>query len=201
MGPDADDEQVWYGEDEGWLDEQGQAWYQGQDQGWYDQGSFNPLPQDFGSDQWQYYPPEQQPYWAPPQPQQDQVSGFSGEWSPPDETVQPPPPPYAAGLSAQQQPYIPEMAEEELAEAERGFTFAVPVESMGGEPAAGSASGFNPYQSEWYSPMAPNEPMMMGPVDWDSNAGYPNQWYNVDPYGPVPNYNQVNPCSILPSRL
>ena len=97
MGPDADDEQVWYGEDEGWLDEQGQAWYQGQDQGWYDQGSFNPLPQDFGSDQWQYYPPEQQPYWAPPQPQEDQVSGFSGEWSPPDETVQPPPPPCTAG--------------------------------------------------------------------------------------------------------
>ena len=59
MGPAVDEEQVWYGEGGGWRDGQGQqAWYRGQ--GWFDQDSFDPLTHDFGSDQGQYYQPEQQ---------------------------------------------------------------------------------------------------------------------------------------------
>ena len=46
------------------------------------------------------------------------------------------------------------------------------------------------HSNGWYTPMASAAPMMT--ADWNGGVEYPNQWYNVDPYGPVPSYDQVS---------
>ena len=190
VGP-ADGEEAWYGQE-------GQSWLR-EGQPWYGQDSFGPMaPQDYDISDGQFYQPqEQQSYWA--QLPQDQVNGFSGEeWYSPDQdggqmyvpdlNGQP----YLSGQNGQPyiadqngqtffpelngEPYTPEMSEESQ-ESDTGVL-------------AGPMGGVESYSNGWYTPMASVAPQMT--ADWNGGVEHPNQWYNVDPYGPVPSYDQVS---------
>ena len=214
MGP-ADGDEARYGqEDPSWYGQGQQPWY-GQDQGWYGQDSFGPMaPRDYDVPDGQFYQPQEQSYWAQQQPQ-DQVNGLSGEewYTPemyvpelngqpylPDQNGQPYMPdqngqPYLSGQNGQ--PYLPDQNGQPFLPDPNGQPYMLGMSDESQESETGEladpAGGVDSYSNGgWYTPMASVAPPMTADWNGDAAAEYPNQWYNVDPYGPVPSYDQVS---------
>lgn len=201
--------QPWYGQDQGWYgqdsfgpmapqdyDVSDGQFYQPQEQ----QSYWAQLPQDqvngFSGEEW--YSPDQngqmyvpdlngQPY-LPDQNGQPDSPELNGQPYLPDQNGQPYIPgqngqPYSPDQNGQPffpdlngQPYMPELPEE----SQESDTGVLP-NPMG---------VVDSHSNGWYTPMASAAPMMT--ADWNGGVEYPNQWYNVDPYGPVPSYDQVS---------
>ena len=212
IGPvDQVGEEAWYSQEgQPWYGEGQQPWYD-QEQPWYGQDSFGPMapPPDYDfSDGQLYQPQEQQSYWA--QQPQDQVNG--GEWYSPDQNGQMYVPdlngqsylpdqngqPYLPGQNGQGyfpdqngQPYLPDQSGQPSFLPELNGSPYMPEMSGESQESDGGvlAETMGSYSNGWYTPMASVAPEMT--ADWNGGVEYPNQWYNMDPYGPVPNYDQV----------
>ena len=88
------------------------------------------------------------------------------------------------------QPYMADQNSQPYFSDQNGQPFIPTLSEEPQESNAGLVADPGPYSNGWYTPMASVAPGM--PADWNDGFEYPNQWYNVDPYGPVPSYDQVS---------
>ena len=96
------------------------------------------------------------------------------------------------------EPYMPDQNGQPYFSDQNGELFMPAMSEEPQESDAGLVADPGPYSNGWYTPMASVAPGM--PEDWNGGFEYPNQWYNVDPFGPVPSYDQVSHISHSASK-